>query len=63
MMGMQDHQPGRDVLIDKMAQTVTVEGTLVKRRCGSGLRLHRQIARERCGRWPLAAPVADARRS
>src|SRR3989454_9711185 len=27
-MGMQDHQPGREVLIDKMAQTVTVEGTL-----------------------------------
>ncbi len=31
MMGMQDHQPGRDVLIDKMAETVTVEGTLVKK--------------------------------
>jgi len=30
-MGMQDHQPGRDVLIDKMAQTVTIEGTLVKK--------------------------------
>ena len=31
MMGLQDHQPGRDVLIDKIAQTVTVEGTLVKK--------------------------------
>jgi hypothetical protein len=31
MMGLQDHQPGRDVLIDKMAQTVTVDGTLVKK--------------------------------
>lgn len=30
MMGIKDHQPGRDVLIDKMAETVTVEGTLVK---------------------------------
>ena len=26
MMGIKDHQPGRDVLIDKMAETVTVEG-------------------------------------
>lgn len=31
MMGMKDHQPGREVLIDKMAETVTVEGTLVKK--------------------------------
>lgn len=31
MMGMKDHQPGKDVLIEKMAETVTVEGTLVKK--------------------------------
>ena len=31
MMGVKDHQPGKDVLIDKMAETVTVEGTLVKK--------------------------------
>ncbi len=31
MMGMKDHQPGREVLIDKMAETVAVEGTLVKK--------------------------------
>jgi len=31
MMGIKDHQPGRDVLIDRMSQTVTVEGTLVKK--------------------------------
>jgi hypothetical protein len=31
MMGIQDHQPGRDLLIDKMGETVTVEGTLVKK--------------------------------
>src|SRR5260370_3921006 len=31
MMGIKDHQPGKDVLIDKMAETVTVEGTLVKK--------------------------------
>jgi hypothetical protein len=31
MMGIQDHQPGRDVLIDKMADTITVQGTLVKK--------------------------------
>ena len=31
MMGIKDHQPGREVLIDKMADTVTVEGTLVKK--------------------------------
>ena len=29
--GMQDHQPGRDVLIDKMSQNVTATGTLVKK--------------------------------
>ena len=31
MMGLKDHQPGREVLIEKMAETVTVEGTLVKK--------------------------------
>src|SRR5436190_24200691 len=31
MMGTKEHQPGREVLIDKMADTVTVEGTLVKK--------------------------------
>ena len=31
MMGIKDHQPGKDVLISKMAETVTVEGTLVKK--------------------------------
>lgn len=31
MMGMKDHQPGREILIDKMAENVTVEGTLVKK--------------------------------
>lgn len=31
MMGIKDHQSGKDVLIDKMAETVTVEGTLVKK--------------------------------
>ena len=31
MMGIKDHQPGREVLIDKMADTVTVQGTLVKK--------------------------------
>lgn len=30
-MGIQDHQPGRDLLLDKMAQTVTVTGTLVRK--------------------------------
>src|SRR2546422_5865804 len=30
-MGIKDHQPGRDVLVDKMAETVTVTGTLVKK--------------------------------
>jgi len=31
LMGIKDHQPGKDVLIDKMAQNVTIEGTLVKK--------------------------------
>ena len=31
MMGGEDHQPGRAVLVDKMAETVTVGGTLVKK--------------------------------
>jgi hypothetical protein len=31
MMGIKDHQPGKEVLIEKMAETVTVEGTLVKK--------------------------------
>lgn len=31
MMGLKDHQPGKEVLITKMAETVTVEGTLVKK--------------------------------
>ncbi len=30
--GIQEHQPGREVLIDKMNQDVTVTGTLVKKR-------------------------------
>lgn len=30
-MGIKDHQPGREVLINKMAETVTVTGTLVKK--------------------------------
>lgn len=30
-MGIKEHQPGREVLIDKMAETVTVTGTLVKK--------------------------------
>jgi hypothetical protein len=30
-MGIKDHQPGREVLIDKMAETVMVTGTLVKK--------------------------------
>jgi hypothetical protein len=29
--GMQDHQPGREVLIDKMSQNVSATGTLVKK--------------------------------
>ena len=31
VMGIKDHQPGKDVLIEKMAETVTVEGTPVKK--------------------------------
>ena len=31
MMGLKDHQPGREVLLEKMAETVTAEGTLVKK--------------------------------
>lgn len=31
LMGIKDHQPGKEVLIDKMADTVTIEGTLVKK--------------------------------
>ena len=31
LMGLKDHQPGKEVLLDKMAETVTVEGTLVKK--------------------------------
>jgi hypothetical protein len=31
LMGIKDHQPGKDIFIDKMAETVTVEGTLVKK--------------------------------
>ena len=31
LMGIKDHQPGKDVLIDKMAETVTIAGTLVKK--------------------------------
>lgn len=30
-MGSNDHQPGREILIDKMSDTVTVTGKLVKR--------------------------------
>ena len=30
-MGIKDHQPGREVLINKMAENVTVIGTLVKK--------------------------------
>ncbi len=29
--GMKDHQPGREVLIDKMSQNVSATGTLVKK--------------------------------
>ena len=31
LMGIKDHQPGKDLFINKMADTVTVEGTLVKK--------------------------------
>ncbi|MBI1929306.1 hypothetical protein HYR99_34305, partial [Candidatus Poribacteria bacterium] len=30
-MGIKDHQPGREVLLEKMAQSVTVTGILVKK--------------------------------
>ena len=30
-MGIKDHQPGKEVLLEKMTETVTVEGTLVKK--------------------------------
>lgn len=30
-MGIEDHQSGREVLIDKMSETVTVTGTLVEK--------------------------------
>ena len=30
-MGSNDHQPGREILIDKMSETVTVTGKLVKK--------------------------------
>ncbi len=30
-MGSNDHQPGREILIDKMSDTVTVTGKLVKK--------------------------------
>lgn len=30
-MGIKDHQPGKELLADKMADTVTVSGTLVKK--------------------------------
>jgi hypothetical protein len=30
-MSLKEHQPGKDLLSDKMAETVTVEGTLVKK--------------------------------
>jgi hypothetical protein len=29
--GKKDHQPGQEMLIDKVAETVTVEGTMVKK--------------------------------
>lgn len=31
VMGIKDHQPGRELLLDHMAQTVTAEGILVKK--------------------------------
>ena len=31
LMGLKDHQPGKEVLLEKIADTVTVEGTLVKK--------------------------------
>jgi len=31
LVGIKDHDPAKDTLIDKMAENVTVEGTLVKK--------------------------------
>jgi hypothetical protein len=31
VMGLKEHQPGKELLSDKMAETVTVKGTLVKK--------------------------------
>ena len=31
LMGIKDHDPAKDTLIEKMAENVTVEGTLVKK--------------------------------
>jgi hypothetical protein len=31
IMGLKEHQAGKELLADKMAETVTVEGTLVKK--------------------------------
>jgi hypothetical protein len=31
LMGLKDHQPGKELLLEKVADTVTVEGTLVKK--------------------------------
>ena len=31
VMGLKEHQPGKELLSDKMAETVTVNGTLVKK--------------------------------
>jgi len=31
LMGIKDHDPAKDMLIEKMADNVTVEGTLVKK--------------------------------
>ena len=31
LAGIKDHQPAKDVLLDKMAENVTIEGTLVKK--------------------------------
>jgi hypothetical protein len=31
LAGIKDHQPAKDVLLDKMAENVTIEGTLVRK--------------------------------
>ena len=31
LMGMKDHQPGKEVLLDKIAETISVEGIVVKK--------------------------------